>query len=141
MQLYFRKALGGFLEPWDEEALEAMKKVKAGTVLRVEVKRPRNPLHHRKFMALVQLIQESSDRYNSVEDVLVAIKLRTGWYREHVTANGELVYVPKSIAFDAMDQTKFEQFYSQAIDAALDMVPGMVRLDMEQAIDRIMAFA
>lgn len=121
---------------------------------KVDAKNARNPDHHRKGFALINLIFENQERFKSVEDLLVELKIRAGWYTEHIRTpppnnaityvervadriggriggklakaarllreQSAIVYVPKSISFEAMDQTEFEVFYERLIDIARD---------------------
>ena len=101
----------------DEEAFESLK---LSNMYKCDIRRARNPDHHRKGFALIKLIFDSQEKYRTIEDLLVELKLQTGWYREHIRANGELIYVPKSISFADMDQLEFEAFYETLIDVAID---------------------
>ena len=110
--------------------------MKPGTWLRVEAAVPRSGKQHRKFMALLQLITENSEVYDTVAKALVAIKLLVGHFEPHIDpATGELMKVPMSIAYESMNQDEFELFYSDAIDAVLRYV--LPQFDRETA-DRLM---
>lgn len=102
--------------PTDEAVFESLK---VGNHYKCDIRRARNPDHHRKGFALINLIFHSQEKYRTIEDLLVELKLQTGWYREHIRANGELIYVPKSISFADMDQLEFEAFYETLIDVAI----------------------
>ena len=101
---------------------ELCQRFKADAILDVEVKEARNPGHHRKFFSMVGFIFKNQDKYETVTDLLIEIKLRTGHYKEHVTARGKLVYIPKSISFAKMDQKEFEEFYDKAIDICIKYI-------------------
>ena len=106
--------------------------MKPGTWIRMEWASPRNPKHHRKFMALLQLIAENSETYNTVERALVAVKLCTGHFdlmADPVT--GEIIRIPKSINFESMPQEEFDLFYSAAIDSVLQVI--LPQLDPDKA--------
>ena len=106
--------------------------MKPGTWIRIEWASPRNPKHHRKFMALLQLIAENSETYNTVERALVAVKLCTGHFdlmADPVT--GEIIRIPKSINFESMPQEEFDLFYSAAIDSVLQVI--LPQLDPDKA--------
>lgn len=106
--------------------------MKPGTWLRIEATSPRNGKHHRKFMALLNLIAENSETYNTVEKALVAVKLCVGHFEPAIhPATGELIQVPKSIAFESMGQDEFDVFYSAALDAVLQHI--LPQLDKEKA--------
>lgn len=122
--------------PADQEAWSKFRRrletMKPGTWIRMEWASPRHPKHHRKFMALLQLITENSETYNTVEKALVAVKLCTGHFDLMTDPRtGEIIQVPKSIAFENFPQEEFEVFYSAAIDAVLQVI--LPQINPEQA--------
>jgi len=126
--------------PADQDAWSKFRRrletMKPGTWIRMEWASPRHPKHHRKFMALLQLITENSETYNTVEKALVAVKLCTGHFDLMADPKtGEIIQIPKSIAFEAMPQEEFEVFYSAAIDAVLQVI--LPQLDRAKA-DRLL---
>lgn len=110
-----------------------------GKWLRLEWSAPRNGPHHRKFMALLNLVTENSETYNTIEKALVAVKLAAGYFDPHIDPKtGEVVPVVHSIAYDAMDQDTFEAFYSAALDGVLQTIlPTMNRATAEKLMDMI----
>lgn len=113
--------------------------MKPGKWLRVEFSSPRNGRHHRKLMALLQLVAENSETYNSVEKALVAVKLVTGHFDLMTNPKtGEIIQVPKSVSYEAMDQDAFETFYSAAIDGVLQhILPQMDEATAVRLMDMI----
>ena len=95
-------------------------KLRVGNQYKVDARKARNPDHHRKGFALINVIFENQERYTTLEDMLVELKLKTGWYTEHIRTDGELIYVPKSISFADMDQTQFEEFYDRVTRIAIE---------------------
>lgn len=129
--------------PADHEAyckfkrrLEAMK---PGKWMRLEWSSPRNGPHHRKFMALVQLVTENSETYDTVAKALVAIKLAAGYFDPAVDPRtGEIVPVVQSISYDAMEQDDFDVFYSAALDGILQVIlPTMDRATADRLLTMI----
>lgn len=130
------------VQPATEQDLQALQKVKYGDMLPVHIRRPRNGDHHRKFFALVNLIAENHHRLRTVEDVLVEIKVRVGHFAEHVTEDGEIVYVPRSISYEEMDQVAFATFYERALEAAAThMLPGIEREKLDAYLAEVERFA
>lgn len=129
--------------PADHEAWTKFRRrletMKPGTWIRMEWASPRHPKHHRKFMALLQLIAENSEVYSTVEKALVAVKLCTGHFDLAVDpTTGEITKCPKSIAFEAMPQEEFEVFYSAAIDAVLQYIlPQLGRDQADKLLDMV----
>lgn len=131
--------------PADHEAWSKFRRrletMKPGTWLRMEWSRPRNGGHHRKLFALLQLVAENSEVYDTPEKALVAVKLVSGYADPIVhPETGEFIMVPRSIAYDAMEQDEFEQFYSAAIDGVLQhILPQMDRATADRLVDMIVS--
>lgn len=129
--------------PADQEAWAKFRRrletMKPGTWIRMEWASPRHPKHHRKFMALLQLITENSDTYNTVEKALVAVKLCTGHFDLVVDpTTGEITKSPRSISYESMEQEAFDVFYSQAIDAVLQYILAqMDRATADRLLDMV----
>jgi hypothetical protein len=115
----------------------------AGELVSFSWKRERNPGFHRKFFALVTYVKDNSEVFDTKAKATTAVKIAAGhveWEMSPVT--GELVPIPKSISFDAMDQNEFDQFYSDAIDGIVKHVlPHMNRVDLQTALEEVNRFA
>lgn len=125
-------------EMW-EKFRRRLQTMKAGKWLRFEWSSPRNGKHHRKLFALLQLVAENSEVYNTTEKALVAVKLVTGHFDLLADPkSGEVIQVPKSISYDAMGQEDFDRWYSQAIDGVLQhILPQMDRDTANRLMDMI----
>lgn len=147
----FKWALG------DDAAREAFAKFKQGDELLVDFKRNRNIQHHRKLFALLKIAVDNSDAYASVDTLLDAIKIDTGYadvgmiklrrdrwagmldkflalFREHDIPEPTyaIVIKPQSISFASMSQDKFEPFYDAAVQFVIrEVLPGIDRADLE----------
>lgn len=122
--------------PADHEAWVKFKRrletIKPGKWLRMEFSTPRNGQHHRKFMALLNLITENSETYNTIEKALVAVKMVTGHFETHIhPETGEMFPVVKSISYESMAQEEFEAFYPAAVDAVITHI--LPQLDQDTA--------
>jgi len=134
MKIYLKKNLSK-LEPADDESSEVLRKWKQGDILSCEIKKPRNYEFHKKAFALFNLVFENQDKYDTVQDVLTEIKLRSGHYQEHITVKGVVIYVPKSISFVSMDEAEFNIFYNKAVNIVLKyFIPNTTREDLEKEI-------
>ncbi len=129
--------------PADHEAYTKLKRrlerMKPGTWFRMEWAVPRHGPHHRKMFALLSLVADNSEIYDTTEKALVAVKLVAGYADPMIDPRtGELTQVPQSIAFDAMDQDVFDQFYQAAIDGVLRFIlPTMDRDTADQLLEQI----
>lgn len=130
-----RKMIGNRLEPVDDAGKDVLAKVKLGSVVMVEYKRPRNVAHHRKFWALISLIYQNQTRYKSPEDLCDAIKVYVGHSKVLRMTDGREVHTPLSIAFHAMDQASFDGFYDKVVDVVCaEIIPGLDREDLRREL-------
>lgn len=133
--ILMRKGLAGKLEPIDETGRDSLARIAHDTILSVEVKRPRNIQHFRKFWALVSLIYANQTRYRSPEELVDAIKVLAGHCFPVRLRNGTEVRIPKSIAFHAMSQDEFEKFYDRVVDIVVtEIIPGLNREDLKREL-------
>ncbi len=129
--------------PADQELWAKFKRkletMKPGAWLRMEWSSPRNGPHHRKFMALLHLVTENSETYNTIPKALIAVKLAAGYFDPATDPRtGEIVPIPQSISYDAMPQEEFDVFYSAALDGVLQVVlPTMSRETADKLMEMI----
>ena len=118
----------GSLFPGDAEAATAFAKMKDGAGYLVSLHRPRNLMHHRKLFALLNLVQDNTDRWPTVETLLDDLKISTGLFETRVNAVTGIPYVvAKSISFASMTQDEFEQWFDKAVDLISKQVLEMDR--------------
>lgn len=114
------------LRPFDHAAEEALSKIKMGSAVSVEIKRPRNIQMHKLYWALIGIVHENQDRYETTEQLHSAIKIAAGHYDLLTMPSGQEYKIPKSISFEKMDQTEFSQFYDRVCDlVAKHFLPGV----------------
>lgn len=129
--------------PADQDAWSRFRRrletMKPGTWLRFEWSSPRNGKHHRKLFALLQLVAENSEVYDTPEKALIAVKLCSGYFDLMADPQtGEIVKVPKSISYESMGQEDFDQFYSRALDGVLQhILPQMDKETAERLMDMV----
>ena len=136
-KLVLRKHLGS-LRPADEQSEDWLRKIANGEYIMVEARKPRNILHHRKLFALLNLVVENIDQPITVEMLLGIIKLRTGYCDVIQTARGE-VALPRSIAFESMDQIAFGEFYDKAIGFIIQEILPVSRDELENEVLELVA--
>jgi hypothetical protein len=109
MKGVWRKTIGG-LKPADALAEEVWQQLPLNAEVMAEVTRPRSLQHHKWFFALLNLIYENQEEYDSLDALLIAVKVALGHCYPMITRTGQHVMVPKSIAFHKMDETQFRKF-------------------------------
>lgn len=120
---------------------QLIERLETGAHLKIEYARPRNPGHHRKFFALLQLIADNSEVYDTPEKALVALKLVTGYADPIIhPSTGEVQLIPRSISYEGMDQTEFDEFYNRAIDGVLQhILPDMPRQKFDRLLEIVIS--
>jgi len=140
-ELWMKRGLRG-LEAADDAGVEILRRLKQGEWLRVEVTKPRNVRHHRKFFALLNLVWSASGQWASVDDLLIELKVRLGLTKDVVIhKTGEVVKVPNSISFASMDQTTFDDFYERALRELCAMAGGIDSAILRQEVLSELAYA
>lgn len=111
-----------------------------GDVLPVHIAKPRNGDHHRKFCALVSFVAEHHPKYRGdFRAVLTELKMATGHYDHYVRrSSGEVVYIPRSIAFEEMDEGDFVEWSARAREVIFErMLPEFTARDRARLHEEI----
>ncbi|MCD8266042.1 MAG: DUF1367 family protein [Prevotellaceae bacterium] len=147
MEILCRNMPEGFVPVYGSD-WDAKRRLGGGKDFLLTVKKPRNIRFHRKFFALVKLVadnlpEELAERWHvdarDPETMLRRYKRDLGYYDPYVNERGEIEIVFRSIRFDDMDQTQFEEFYERAVGLTLsEYLPRMRREDMENEIMNFM---
>lgn len=147
---------GGALIPATDEDAEALRKVKAGAAVRVEVKQIRNYKFLQKWFTLAkyafdiwsdrvpaqeykgQPVRPSFDRFR--KDLIIL----TGNFDATYNARGEVRLEAKSISFASMGEDDFEKLYSETINVILAKIlggTGMTEEKLRNHVDNVLAYA
>lgn len=136
MRTWIRRE-GGLIVPADEVAEEEIRKLPTDRDLRADIVAPRNPRLHRKAFVLLAKVWPHTN-YPTKERLRAAMTIGAGFIDETIDPyTGEVVWYPKSWAFESMDDVEFKELYDRLIDVALKIVPGSRRDDWHQAVDEI----
>jgi hypothetical protein len=145
------KTAGGALVPVDQQGIEYLTKLKIGAGVTVSIKRNRNPGHHRKLFALLNLafdawepvgntykgepVQKNFDQFRNDVTVLA------GYFDTAITLKGETRLTAKSISFGSMAQEEFDGLYSKIVDVVLTRIlTNYTRDDIDNVINQILGF-
>jgi len=144
MRCWVRKVFAGELPrgaavliPASEVDEDEFAKIHPGVDLRADVVQPRNSKHHRKaFVLLAKVLPHTN--YPNQELLRKAMTIGAGYIESVIDpGTGEVVWTPKSWAFENMDQIEFNDLYNRLIDVALMIVPKSKREDWEAVVDEI----
>lgn len=114
---FYRKTAAGFV-PMSQAAREFHAGTKLDKTIELKGRRPRNPKHHAKLFALLSIVADNSEDFQSPEDVLIGVKAALG-YGRWIQPKGATreIFIPDSIAFENMSQDEFEPFFDLAVAA------------------------
>jgi hypothetical protein len=85
----------------------------------VDVRKARNPAHHRLYWAIIRFVQMHSPVMSGFpqERIHIALKIACDLVDRTIDLEtGKVVLVPRSIAFESMDQTRFNKFFDDAVE-------------------------
>ena len=120
----------GFVPETDEDA-EVKRKLKRGATYEVNIKQVRNPMFNRKFHAMIRVGWEYL-----TEQQQEGFKHNIDYFRYHLEIESgfcdmvydcvaqKVTYIPKSTAFDAMDEQTFERVYNGVRDLLIRRFVG-----------------
>lgn len=133
------------LAPKYDSDREEFKKLKRNSEVVVEIKKGRNIEFHKKYFALLKLTYDNFPEWledtlnvHSIEDLRTRIKIDLGLYEVSHYGNQSII-IPKSIAFDKMDETEFEKFYNMSVNHILkNYLKGVSNEQIEEEIWRFL---
>lgn len=127
--IYLRVTPQGTFEPASElyRSMLRTKKFRVGDLVRADLTKPRHPKHHRLVMALLQKVLDNQDGLLSMDQLLTVLKIKMGRAVPFTdSATMRTYWVPESIAFDAMDQSVFSEFWTDLCKlVARDYFPNL----------------
>jgi hypothetical protein len=138
MDIFLTRTLNGLL-PADEEAKQACKRWKLGETLKCSVRKPRDYTNHKRYFALLNLTFENQDKYTSFEHFRKAVQIAAGHVDELITLEGELVFIPKSIAYDALDEMEFSKVMGETMTVCARILGDLELHELEREVARYAA--
>jgi len=110
MKLHLLKTREGFYcaHASDKDEFDRLKN---GEVYEATITKPRNYMFHRKFFALLKIGFESQRTFEAFDWYRSWVIMKAGHYESKKAPNGTWMFLPKSISFDNMDETEFEQLF------------------------------
>ena len=117
MKITLIKTLNNTFKIAFDSDYETAKKIKVNEPYEFEFKNSRNPKHHKKYFALLNLVVNNTEKFKDVNHLRMILAIECGYYDELINPlTGEVTIVPKSISFSSMGQDEFSELYSKSID-------------------------
>jgi len=101
----------------DEKALA---KLKPGDVVMADLKKSRNPEFHKLVFNMLTESFENQEKFSDFTQYRHYLMIAAGLCDPIVKSKGEVWYVVKSLAWDQMDETEFEQAFQKLLTAAVE---------------------
>ena len=122
-KIFITKGASGYLVPADAEAEEVCRKWKVGSNYSLTYAPARNPRFHRMVFAVAKTVIDNAPdgSYWQNKDAyafIKAVELTHGFTDEMSDCNGEVHLVPRSIAFENMDDDEFKKLFDPLITEA-----------------------
>ncbi len=133
MKLFLTKRQDGSFMPSYPSDHDKAKRFKVDQEVEVTARKARNPQFHRKFFALLNMTFENQEHFDNPEDLRAWVIMKSGYYNIVPAPNGQPIYLPKSIAFDQMDEFEFSELYSKALDV-IGQFLGVQNKEIEREI-------
>lgn len=106
---------GNHLVPSDLAAQELVESLPEGKAVLMDMRRARSAKNHAHLFAILHVACEQLDGYPDEETLLDAIKLATNLTRPVKRANGEIIWLPRSINWSAMPEDEFQRWKARAL--------------------------
>ena len=126
MKLMLQNTYNGLIPMYDND-YDERKKLKIGEVYEAQIKLIRNYEFHKKYFALINCAwslqsEQRQKQFKNVNLFRKSIELSAG-HCELVYSHKlrEFIEVPKSIAFDKVDEAEFQEIY-KSVRNVIDMV-------------------
>lgn len=135
MDIFLTRTLAG-LVPADEAAKQAVRRWKIGETLKCSVRKPRDYKNHRRYFGLLNLTFANQDKYTSFEHFRKAVQIAAGHVDELITLDGEITFIPKSIAYDALDEMEFSKVFAETMTVCAKILGDLdldeLRIEVER---------
>lgn len=106
---------GNVLTPADFVAEEWLQALPEGKEVLVDWRKPRHPENHRHFFAILRFASDHLPDYPDTDSLLDALKIACNHVRPVMKADGEMIFLPKSINFASMGEEEFKRFKNRAL--------------------------
>ena len=115
MQVILTRLSNNSFLPAHNSDYDKLKRIKPGDIVQCEIKKPRNLKFHRKFFALMNMVYDNQEIFESLDDLRYFLTMKAGFNKRVMTNKGEMI-LPKSIRFSKMDEHEFSELYDRILD-------------------------
>jgi hypothetical protein len=87
--------------------------------------------------ALLNLTFMNQDRYEHFEHFRKAVAIAAGHTEELVTVEGEILLLPKSLSYDALDEIEFTRVFASMMTVCARLLHGMGLEELEAEVSNL----
>ncbi len=136
---YVRSVYG--LIPASQSARDFFNGTKLGQEVTLTSRRERNLAFHRKAFALLEIVYNSQEMYETKEQLRLAMTVGAGFVKELHLIGGGVTLIPESWAFNSMKEERFDELYSGLVQQGLRVLPrGWDEEELRNVVERINSF-
>jgi hypothetical protein len=133
VKVFLKRNLSGFTAA-DDAAQEAIAKYKIGEVYAAEIVKPRHYKFHCLAMALLNLTFLNQDRYTNFDSFRRAVAIEAGHCEELILLSGEIVKLPKSISYAALDDIEFGRVFADMMGICAKLLGDLDLGELEREV-------
>jgi len=82
-----------------------------------DLKKNRNFKNHRRFFAFINQAFDMQDFYDDKKVFRKVLQLKAGFFDEVISDKGKVIYLPRSIAWDEIDELEFRPLFTKVVNA------------------------
>lgn len=121
----------------DQASRDAMADLKYNCWYSCTLKEPRNPQFHAKIFALLNMTLDNLPETSGLNrldahGLLKAIQLEIGEVEQVQRINGEVILIPKSIAFENMDNIEFGILFKKVVGICSQLIGAEIDTFQEE---------
>lgn len=116
MEITLIKTLSGSFKPAYDTDYEKSKKIALNEPFVFTYKKTRNYRFLKKFFALINLVYQNQEQYNSIDHLRKDLTIASGFYETRYGLHGEEITESKSISFASMTEEEFSELYGAFVD-------------------------
>jgi hypothetical protein len=109
---------GSKLVPCTSDDKDKIAKLPKGEPFMISYTKVRNPYHLRKYFAFLKAVYNNlperyEENFPDFESFRKSVQMYAGYYTETISLKGERLLMPKSIAYNELDEMAFSDLHSK----------------------------
>jgi hypothetical protein len=111
---------GNYFAPAEQADLDKLQELSEGDMQVATLTKPRNPMWHRQYFAIIRTVFENQEFFNELYDLRKFLEMAAGYYYKAYMpdrSTGEIkqLFWPQSIAYENMDQVEFQRLFGKVL--------------------------